>query len=178
MSSDLAWRVFARQIGVVSMLAAILSILGTSVIHRMAANEADFGHGLTISINNLLPRFEESLSLERQSKQMLQRQRVIESLDARRSTSVLILNDLASALPKDIYLLRITEDGSQFTVEGRAIDPTAIARFLEKLSASAYLREMTLGEIRFQESDSVAPYQFAMAGKVRLVNAVVAGGEQ
>lgn len=172
MSRDLAWRVFARQIGAVSLLAAMLSVIGALIIYRMAANRADFSHGLTIAINTLLPRFEESTRLERQSKQMLQRQRVIESLDARRTTSVLILNDLAGALPKDIYLLRITEDGSQFTVDGRAMDPMAIARFLENLSASAYLKEMTLGEIRFQESDSVVPYQFAMTGKVRLVNTV------
>jgi Tfp pilus assembly protein PilN len=118
----------------------------------------------------MVPQYERSLNLEQQYQRMVMRQKVIEGLDARRSTSVLILNDLAAALPREVYLVRLSEDGFNFSLEGRSVEAAAIARFLEQLAHSAHLQQITLGELRVQDPDDNAVYQFSIAGKVRLTN--------
>jgi Tfp pilus assembly protein PilN len=76
-------------------------------------------------------------------------------------------------LPREIYLLRIEEDGVVFRVEGRSAEASAIARFLERLSSSLYLKDIILGEVKTQDPDSSAPYLFSLEGTVRLANDVV-----
>lgn len=166
-----AWRIFARQSLVTAGLAIVFSLTGMMLINLSASKRVAFNHTLDSAIQSLQPRVQESIRLDAQYQSMLQRQKIIEDLDARRSTSVLILNDLASALPREVYLTRLFEDGARFTLEGKSMDPSAIARFLEKLSASSYLYELNLGEIRLKEQESMAPYGFILSGKVRLANA-------
>ncbi|MBU3668162.1 MAG: hypothetical protein FGM53_06495 [Rhodocyclaceae bacterium] len=170
MSQDLAWRVFARQVTVTASAALVITALGALVMQRSNSDQVSFQQALIEENRRLVPEYEESLRVEQQYQRMVLRQKVIEGLDARRSTSVLILNDLAAALPREVYLLRLSEDGQLFEVEGKSVDAAAIARFLERLANSAYLEQVTLGEIRTQDSDGIAAYQFSITGKVRLAN--------
>lgn len=174
MSRNLAWRIFARQAAAISSVALLCSLLGMLAMLRAVSMKTDFNRELTEEIKLLSPQYEESLRLEQQYRRMVVRQGVIEDLDARRSTSVLILNDMATAVPREIYLSRMSEDGVKFIVEGRSLEAAAIARFIERLSTSGNLREITLGEIRIQEAEGSAPYHFVISGKVRLVNATQA----
>lgn len=173
MSKDVARRVFVRQAAVAICAGLLLSAVGVLVIDRSISAKKDFIYELGQAIESMVPEYEESLRLEQQYQRMVLRQKVIEGLDARRSTSVLILNDLATALPREVYLLRISEDGLDFAVDGKSVDVAAIARFFERLSASDYLQEIKLGEIRIQDPDDVAAYSFSIAGKVRLANIVL-----
>lgn len=156
MSQQQAWRDFARQATAAACAACLITAVGLLVIQRSISTAAEFNRELSEANYLMAPRHEESRRLEEQYQRMVLRQRVIEGLDARRSTSVLILNDLAAALPREVYLLRLSENGSDFLVEGRAVDAVAIARFLERLSTSAYLQEIKLGEIRMQGPEAVA----------------------
>lgn len=170
MSKDVVRRVFARQAAVSICAGLLVSAVGALVIDRSISTKRNFIDELGQTIESMVPEYEESLRLEQQYQRLVLRQKVIERLDARRSTSVLILNDLATALPKEVYLLRMSEDGLDFTVDGKSIDVLAIARFFERLSASNYLQEVKLGEIRIQDQDDVAAYSFSIAGKVQLPN--------
>ena len=170
MSQDLAWRVFARQVTVTASAALVITALGALVMQRSNSDQVSFQQALIEENRRLVPEYEESLRVEQQYQRMVLRQKVIEGLDARRSTSVLILNDLAAALPREVYLLLLSEDGQLFEVEGKSVDAATIARFLERLANSAYLEQVTLGEIRTQDSDGIAAYQFSITGKVRLAN--------
>lgn len=172
MSRRHAWRVFSRQAIVAVCAALLVALVGTWVAHNSVANEISYRQELIQAIQHMAPLYEESLELEKHYQKMVQRQKVIEGLDARRSTSVLILNDVATALPREIFLLRISEDGLDFVVEGKSVNAAAVARFLERLSDSAYLQQMTLGELRIKDPETSAPYQFSIAGKVRLANDV------
>ena len=129
-----------------------------------------FNQALAAEMTDQAPSYAEARRLRGQYQQMLERQQLIEALDARRSTTVLLLNDVAESMPQDIYLVRIEEDGVVFRIEGRASEAGAIARFLERLAGSAYLKDLALGEVKTQEPESTAPYLFSLAGEVRLSN--------
>ena len=135
-----------------------------------------FSKALTLAITDQMPRYEASRGLRSQYQKMLQRQNLIEGLDARRSTTVLLMNDVSDALPREVSLVRLEEDGTIFRLEGKASEAAAIAKLVEHLSNSDYLREIVLGEVRAQEFETSAPYAFTLEGKVRLANDVVVTG--
>ncbi|MBU3657360.1 MAG: PilN domain-containing protein [Rhodocyclaceae bacterium] len=168
-----ALRVFLRQAAACVLSALACAIVGLILIKTRISGASAFNQELAIAIEAKLPSYEESRRLHGQYQQMLKRQNLIEGLDARRSTTVLLMNDVADALPREIYLLRIEEDGVVFRVEGRSAEASAIARFLERLSSSLYLKDIILGEVKTQDPDSSAPYLFSLEGTVRLANDVV-----
>ncbi len=171
---SLAWsrKVLLRQMVVVSGLAILLVLLGQGWIYLQLSHVDEFGKTLDAEIGSLLPDYRQSANLRQQYAQLLARQHLIESLDARRSTSVLLLADVADALTGQIYLTRLAEDGERFRVEGRSVDNSEIARFLERLSASDYLTDVMLNEIRNQDQDAAAAFQFSINARVRLAGKI------
>lgn len=170
MSQDRLRKILWRQITVASAAAIVLALLGQGWLHLRLAYEREEGQTLNAAIEALLADYRQAAHLQQRYTQLLQRQRLIESLDARRSTSVLLLADVAEAMPDQVYLTRLEEDGAQFSVEGRAVDSTDIARFLEKLSASMHLADVVLNEIRAQEQDVAAAFQYSIGARVKLAS--------
>lgn len=166
MARNRAWRIFTRQVTVASAAAVLVGGFVDVLIDIQKEGEVRFTQTILAEIDALSLEFETSRRLESEYQRMLKRQHLIETLDSRRSTSILILNHLIDALPRDVYLTRVEENGEQFVVEGRAVDAGSIARFFELLAQSRYLKQMTLGDIRAAEPESTAPFQFTFAGAV------------
>ena len=180
MASRRALRLLGRQMLLVSALAVVLAAMGAVYQHGRLAQVVAMNEVLNAAISDALPEYRQAARLRERYTKLLQRQQLIERLDARRSTSVLLLADVAEALPQQVYLTRLEENGELFTVEGRAVDTGAIARFMEKLSGSAYLTGTSLKEIRTQnaEKDAVAPFQFLIVGRVILNQGGRAAGSE
>ena len=166
MARNRAWRIFTRQVTVASAAAVLVGGFVDVLIDIQKEGEVRVTQTILAEIDALSLEFETSRRLESEYQRMLKRQHLIETLDSRRSTSILILNHLIDALPRDVYLTRLEENGEQFVVEGRAVDAGSIARFFELLAQSRYLKQMTLGDIRAAEPESTAPFQFTFAGAV------------
>jgi Tfp pilus assembly protein PilN len=163
-----AGQILLRQ-AIASVVAAVLcTVAGLGLIQMRVAMVDGFNQSLAAEMAGQAASYEEARRLRGQYQKMLERQRLIEALDARRSTSVLLLNDVAESMPQDVYLVRVEEDGVVFRLEGRATEAGAIARFLERLAGSSYLNDLVLGEVKNQEPESSAPYLFSLEGKVRL----------
>lgn len=170
MSYDFCRQILWRQSAIVSVVAVALALLGQGWLSLRLADTAAQGRALNAAVGDLLVDYRQAGYLQQRYEQLLQRQRLIESLDGRRSTSVLLLADVAEALPDQLYLTRLEEDGTRFTVEGRAVDNADVAKFLEKLSASAYLTDVVLNEIRAQDQDASAAFQFSLGARVLLAS--------
>jgi type IV pilus assembly protein PilN len=161
-------RVLARQAGLVLVMAVLTALLiHSSIVARLNYLET-YNAGLQSLVAQILPEFRASQQFLKQRDDMLERQKVLEGLDARRSTSVLILDDVARALPPDVYLTRLEEDGQRFRLEGKSVNNTAIAKFFEMLVRSERLPDLALEEIRVQEGERLAPYVFLIVGRVKL----------
>lgn len=161
-------RVLMRQIGLVLLLAFLVAlVIHCVIVARLNYLEA-YNGGLRSAVEKILPDFRASQQVRKQRDDMLERQKVLEKLDARRSTSVMILEDVARALPQDVYLTRLEEDGERFRLEGRSLNNAAIAKLFESLLGSERLSGLALEEIRMQEAESLAPYVFLIIGNVKL----------
>ena len=172
MANRVALRLLGRQVVLVGGFSILLVALGALYLHWQLAQTVAMNEALNAAIAESLPEYRHADRLQARYTNLLQRQQLIERLDARRSTSVLLLADVADALPQQAYLTRLEENGEIITVEGRAVDSAAIARFMEKLSGSAYLAETSLKEIQSlnADKDAVAPFQFLIVGRVLLLN--------
>lgn len=172
MLRDKAFKVLCRQLFAIVVLAITCAWAGQQYLDLRIAQVTGFRTTLQGAIAELMPQGQLARQLERRYAYLLQRQILIESLDARRSTSVLLLADVANALPQDAYLTRFEENGERVVIVGRAVDSDSIARFMAQISKSPYLADVALDEIRSQDPDAATPFQFSLTGRVMLVNQI------
>jgi Tfp pilus assembly protein PilN len=164
-------RVLARQMAFVLIAAMVCAVALNGAYSAHVSFLEAYNATLRLAVDQIAPEYRVSQQLMRQRDDMLEKQKVLERLDARRSTSVLILNDVALALPSDIYLTRLEEDGERFRLEGKSVNNGAIVHFFEQIVRSDRLAGLVLEEIRMQDGESIAPYLFVISGEVRLVGA-------
>lgn len=162
-------RVLARQVGVVLIVAMFCALMLYGVYSLHLKFLESYNATLRLVVDDVLPGYRESQRLMKQRDDMLEKQKILERLDARRSTSVQVLNDVALALPPDIYLTRLEEDGERFRLEGKSVNNAAIVHFFEQVVRSDRLAGLVLEEIRMQDGEGLAPYVFVIDGQVRLV---------
>jgi len=162
-------RVLGRQLLVVSIAGFISILLVESVLQLRIGYLESYHRALSAGVSQLLPDFKAAKEASQRHNDLLERQKTLERLDARRSTSVMILDGLARAMLQELYLTRLEENGDRFRLEGRAVDTTAIASFFEGIVSSERLSNLELEEIRTVDEEQQAPYLFIINGQVRLI---------
>jgi type IV pilus assembly protein PilN len=164
-----AQRVLGRQLLVVVLLGTGSALLVEMVLQLKDSYLTSYNNTINSAASQLVPDFRTSQDLLRQRDDMLEKQKILERLDARRSTSVLILDDLARALPQGVYLIRVEEDGEKFRLEGRSVNSGAIAHFFDSIVKSPWLANLILEEIRHVDDFQAVPYLFVINGQVSLI---------
>lgn len=87
-------------------------------------------------------------TLEAQREQMLSQMKVIQDLQGRRSIPVRVWDDLARAVPKDMYLLNIKRVGELITITGQANSANDVARLVRNVDGSEWLGESAVVNIK------------------------------
>jgi type IV pilus assembly protein PilN len=86
--------------------------------------------------------------LKEQTQALLQRKKIVESLQANRSETVYLLDQLVRQLPDGIYLKGISQKGNKVTINGYAQSNARVSTFMRNLESSAYLEKPALVEIK------------------------------
>ena len=162
-------RVLGRQLLVVSGAGLVSILLVEGVLQLRVSYLEGYHRALSAAVSQLLPSFAAAKEASQRRNDLLERQNTLEKLDARRSTSVMILDGLARAMLQELYITRLEENGDTFRLEGRAVDTTTIASFFEVIVKSERLSNLELEEIRTVDEDQQAPYLFIINGQVRLI---------
>lgn len=79
---------------------------------------------------------------------LLQRKKVVESLQANRAATVYLLDQLVRQLPDGVYLKSIQQRGSQVNITGYAQSNARVSTFMRNLESSPYLEKPSLIEIK------------------------------
>ena len=170
MRREQARQIILRQVVVVMALALGIALAITGAFELHADRQRAFNGVVQEAIDLMVPAERASERQKQRHVYLQQQKRLIESLDARRSTSVLLLSDVAQALPKEISLVRLEENGEIFSLEGKATDNAAISKYFERISKSAYLSGLTMQEIRATEEQGLILYAFLISGRVKLIH--------
>ena len=139
---------FYVLLGLVSVLAAVIWFLGFSVINRQINIQNEKNEFLKREIASLDKEIAEIKKIQEQTNALLARKRVIEALQANRTETVHLFNELAKQVPEGIYLRTLTQTGNKIALTGIAQSNARITTLMNNLDESPLLENSTLVETR------------------------------
>jgi type IV pilus assembly protein PilN len=144
---------FYVLLGLVSVLAAVIWFLGFSIINREINVQNEKNEFLKSEIASLDKEIAEIKKIQEQTNALLSRKRVIEALQANRTETVHLFNELAKQVPEGIYLRTLNQTGNRLALTGVAQSNARITTLMNNLDESPLLENSTLVETR---SETVA----------------------
>jgi type IV pilus assembly protein PilN len=139
---------FYVMLGLVSVLAAVIWFLGFSVINREINVQNEKNEFLKREIASLDKEIAEIKKIQEQTNALLARKRVIEALQANRTETVHLFNELAKQVPEGIFLRTLIQTGNRITLTGVAQSNARITTLMNNLDESPLLENSTLVETR------------------------------
>ncbi len=102
---------------------------------------------LETEIASLDKQIDEIKKVQEQTAALLQRKKVVESLQANRAETVYLLDQLVRQLPDGVYLKAVQQRGSKVSINGFAQSNARVSTFMRNLESSPYLEKPSLVEI-------------------------------
>lgn len=146
----------------VAVLAAFIWFVGYSLIDAMIEHQAEKNRFLKSEIAVLDKQIEEIKKLKEQTESLLQRKQVIEALQANRSETVHLFNELARQLPSGVYLKSIKQEGQKITLVGYAQSNARVSTLMHNLDESPILERPVLIEIKAAQVGKRRMSEFSM----------------
>lgn len=139
---------FYVLLGLVSVLAGVIWFLGFSIINREINVQNEKNEFLKREIAALDKEIAEIKKIQEQTNALLARKRVIEALQANRTETVHLFNELAKQVPEGIYLRTLTQAGNKLSLTGIAQSNARITTLMNNLDESPLLENSTLVETK------------------------------
>jgi type IV pilus assembly protein PilN len=114
-------------------------------------------------IATLDKQIDEIKKLKEQTAALLQRKKVVESLQANRAETVYLLDQLVRQLPDGIYLKSISQKGTRINITGYAQSNARVSTFMRNLESSPYLESPSLIEIKAATERNARISEFSLA---------------
>ncbi len=139
---------FYVLLGLVSVLAGLIWFLGYSIVNRQIATQNEKNEFLKREISSLDKEIDEIKKIQEQTNALLSRKRVIEALQANRTETVHLFNELAKQVPEGIYLRTLAQTGPKIVISGYAQSNARITTLMNNLDESPLLEQSTLIETK------------------------------
>jgi len=139
---------FYVLLGLVSVLGAVIWFLGFSLVNREIAAQNQKNEFLKREISSLDKEIDEIKKIQEQTNALLARKRVIEALQANRTETVHLFNELAKQVPEGIYLRTLVQTGPRIAITGYAQSNARITTLMNNLDESPLLENSTLVETK------------------------------
>ena len=134
--------------GLIAVLAGFIWFLGFGYINNQIETQTRKNDFLKQEIVVLDKLIDEIKKLKEQTDSLLARKQVIESLQANRSETVHLFNELAKQLPAGVYLRSIKQEGQKITLVGYAQSNARVSTLMHNLDDSPVLERPVLVEIK------------------------------
>ena len=152
------------------ILLGIVAGLGATVwfaTHTYLSGQLDEQNGrntyLEQEIAALDKQIEEIKKVQEQTTALLQRKKIVESLQANRAETVYLLDQLVRQLPDGVYLKSVQQKGSKVAVNGFAQSNARVSTFMRNLESSPYLEKPSLVEIHAITDKSTRLSEFSLS---------------
>lgn len=134
--------------GVIAAIAAVIWFMGYGAINGYVSAQEGKNAFLKSEIAALDKEIEEIKRLKEQTDSLLSRKRVIESLQANRTETVHLFNELARQVPEGVYLKTIKQAGDKVNLVGYAQSNARVSSLMRNLDASPVMERPDLAEIK------------------------------
>ncbi|MDO8894134.1 MAG: PilN domain-containing protein [Nitrosomonas sp.] len=163
----------ARQqlIIVLAGLVGLLAIVVVMSIQTIGAGKIDYQNGrnqyLTDQIAILDTEIAEIKEIKAQTKELIARKQVVETLQSSRSEVVVLLDQLVRLLPDGVYLQSVKQDDHNITLVGYAQSNAWVSVLMRNLESSQWLESPLLIEIKAMTVNNTRQNEFNMKIKLK-----------
>ncbi len=137
------------------VLAGAVVAAGAAIViavHTYFSGQIEYQNGRNDYLNGeiaILDRqIDEIKKLKEQTQALLERKKVVESLQSNRSETVRLLDQLVRQLPDGVYLKSIKQTGAKVNVVGFASSNARVSTLMRNFEASPFLEAPGLVEIK------------------------------
>jgi len=139
---------FIALTGLISVLVGLIWFMGYGIINGYVRAQDGKNQFLKNEIATLDKDIEEIKRLKEQTDSLLSRKRVIESLQANRTETVHVFNELARQVPEGVYLKSIKQSGDKINLIGYAQSNARVSTLMRNVEASPVMERPDLVEIK------------------------------
>lgn len=141
-------RQMAILAGIVVAVGVVAVLVGYTAIAGMIEYQNSNNAYLKSEISKLDKEIEEIKALKEKTNSLLDRKKVVEELQANRSESVHLLDQLVRQLPDGLYLKAVKQNGKVVNIQGYAQSNARVSTLMRNLEASPWLESPDLVEIK------------------------------
>ena len=167
---------FYALLGLVTLLAGLIGVLVYSVIAGYISAQDARNDFLKKEIAVLNKEIDQIKRLKEQSDALMERKRIIESLQRDRAEAVRLLSELAKQMPEGVYLRSLKQEGQRISLGGYAQSSARVSTLLRNIEASPWLEKPQLLEIKAVLVDKRRLNEFTMNASIK--RKTTGGGEQ
>jgi len=134
--------------GMIVVLAGVIWFLGFTIINGYISAQDQTNKYLETEAAKLDKEIAEINRLKGDISALLERKRIIETLQANRAETVHLFNELARQIPEGVYLKTIKQSGAKINLTGFAQSNARVSTLMRNLDASPVLERPDLVEIK------------------------------
>ncbi|HRF11735.1 MAG: PilN domain-containing protein [Candidatus Accumulibacter phosphatis] len=168
---------FYALLGLVTLLAGLIVVLVYSVIAGYLSAQDARNDFLKKEIAVLDKEIDQIKRLKEQSDALMERKRIIESLQRDRAEAVRLLSELVKQMPEGVYLRSLKQEGQRISLGGYAQSSARVSTLMRNIEASPWLEKPQLLEIKAVLVDKRRLNEFTMNASLKRT-AAVAGGQK
>lgn len=139
---------FAAFAGAAVLFGGLVVAVVNGIISGYVSAQDEKNAFLKTEIALLDKSIDEIKRLREQTEALLQRKRVIESLQGNRSEAVGLFNELARNVPDGVYIKKVSQQGPKINLVGYAQSNARVSSLMRNLESSPLLERPTLIEIK------------------------------
>ena len=146
------------------VLGAILVLLVGMFFDQRISNQESRNQQLQQEINRLEQRIARIAELEKTRDRLLSRKQIIESLQASRSLTVELLDELAKTIPVGVTLTNVRQQGTNLTLLGTSQSNARVSAYLQSLEGMDLFVKPELQYVRASQQpiSRYETYEFAI----------------
>ncbi len=148
--------------GLMLVLGGVIWFLGYTVLNGYISTQESKNAFLKKEIALLDKQIDEIKKLKEQTDALLSRKQIIESLQANRTETVHLFNELARQVPSGVYLKSVKQAGQKITLNGLAQSNAKVSTLMRNLDDSPVLEKPDLVEIKAVTVDKRRLSDFTM----------------
>ena len=154
---------FFIALGVMAGLGATVWFATYSYLSGQLEEQNGRNSYLESEIALLDKQIEEIKKVQEQTTALLQRKKIVESLQANRAETVYLLDQLVRQLPDGVYLKGVQQKGNKVAINGFAQSNARVSTFMRNLESSPYLEKPSLVEIHAVTDKSSRLSEFSLS---------------
>ena len=159
---------FLTQLAGVCILTALLVYAWIGSVDGAISSQKQRNNILQSEINLLSKQVAEIQDLKKQRQELIDRMRVIQDLEGKRSIIVHYLDEFARAVPDGIFITKVAREGDQLSIEGISESNNRISTFMRQLDDSDWFASPNLKSVTSAPESGEQAGSFSMELKAVL----------